>query len=88
MFSFTETSAAEYVATMVKKSDRSVRRWRSEVIDNDGVFPESQQGRYQCSSVLWQKEELNKKAREYVQAHAAVNPIAGVGAFMHHARLH
>ena len=54
------------------KSDRSVRRWRSEVIDNDGVLPESQQGRYQRSGVLWQNEELNKKAREYVRTNAAV----------------
>ena len=66
MFSFTETRAAEHAATMVKKSDRSVLRWRSEVINNDGVLPESQQGRYQRSGVLWQNEELNKKAREYV----------------------
>ena len=72
MFSFTETRAAEHAATMVKKSDRSVRRWQSEVIDNDGVLPESQQGRYQRSGVLWQNEELNKKAREHVRANAAV----------------
>ena len=61
MFSFTETRAAEHAANMVKKSDRSVRRWRSEVIDNGGVLPESQQGRYQRSGVLWQNEELVKR---------------------------
>ena len=64
MFSFTETKAAEYAATMVKKSDRTVLRWRSGLIDNDGVLPESQQGRYQRSGVQWQNEELNKKAVE------------------------
>ena len=72
MFSFTETKAAEYAATMVKKSDRTVRRWRSGLIDNDGVLPESQQGCYQRSGVLWQNEELNKKAVEYVQENAVV----------------
>ena len=72
MFSFTETKAAEHAATMVKKSDRSVWQWRKDVIDNDGVLPESRQGRYQRSGVLWQNEELNKKATEYVRANAAV----------------
>ena len=63
-FSFTETKATECAASMVKKSDRTVRRWRSALINNDGVLPESEQGRYQRSGVLWQNEELNKKAVE------------------------
>ena len=66
-FSFTKTKAAEYAASMMKKSDQTVRRWRSALIDNDGVLPESEQGRYQRSGVLWQNEELNKKAVEYVR---------------------
>ena len=52
LLSFTETKAAEFAALMVKKSDRSVRRWRSGLIENGGVLPESQQGRYQRSGVL------------------------------------
>ena len=64
-FSFIETKAAEYAASMMKKSDRTARRWRSASID-DGVLPELEQGRYQRSGVLWQNEELNKKAVEYV----------------------
>ena len=64
-FSFTETKAAEYAASMMKKSDRTVRRWRSALID-DGVLPESEQGRYQRSGVLWQNEEWSKKAVKYV----------------------
>ena len=51
-FSFTETKAAEYAASMMKKSDRTVRRWRNALID-DGVLLESEQGRYQRSGVLW-----------------------------------
>ena len=35
-FSFTETKAAEYAASMMKKSDWTVRRWRSALIDNEG----------------------------------------------------
>ena len=65
-FSFTETKAAKYAASMVKKSDWTVRRWRSALINNNGVFPASEQGRYQRSDVLWQNKELNKKAVEYV----------------------
>ena len=72
MFSFTETKAAEYAAAMVKRSDRTVRRWRSGLIDNDGVLPESQEGRYQRTGVLWYNEELNKKAAEYVRENSAV----------------
>ena len=72
MFSFTETNAAEYAALMVKRSDRTVRRWRSAVIENDGILPESQQGCYQRSGVLWKNEELSKKATEYVRENAAV----------------
>ena len=65
MLSFTETNAAEYAAAMVKKSDRTVRRWRSSVIENDGILPESQQSRYRRSGVLWENEE---KATEYICA--------------------
>ena len=64
-FSFIETKAAEYAASMMKKSDRTARRWRSTLID-DGVLPELEQWRYQQSGVLWQNEEQNKKAVEYV----------------------
>ena len=64
MFSFTETKAAEYAAQMINRSDRTVRRWRSSVIDNDGVLPESKHGKHQCTSV-WIDEGLNEKATEY-----------------------
>ena len=69
-FSFTETKLAECGTSMVKKSNRTVRRWRSALINNDGVLPESEQGRYQRSSVLWQNEELNKKQEEHDWTHA------------------
>ena len=71
-FSFTEIKAAEYTATMLNKNDGTVRRWRSRLIENDGVLPESVHGRYQRSGVLWSNEELNKKATEYVQGNTTV----------------
>ena len=69
MFSLKETNAAEYAMV---KNDRTVCRWRSSVIENDRILPESQQGRYRHSGVLWQNEELSKKATEYVRQNAAV----------------
>ena len=71
MFSFTETKAAEYAAQMINKSEITVRRWRSSLIDNDGVFPESEHGKHQ-RSVLWKDEDLNRKATEYVRSNDAV----------------
>ena len=35
-------------------------------------MPESKHGRHQHSGVMWRNEELNKNAREYVQANACV----------------
>ena len=72
MFSFTETKAAEYAAAMMKRSDPTVRRCRSGLLDNNGVLPESQEGCSQRTGVLWHNEELNKKAAEYVRENAAV----------------
>ena len=72
MFSFTETKAAEYAALLLNKSDRTVRRWRSGLIENDGVLPESEHGKHQRTGVLWKDEDLNKKATEYVRSNAAV----------------
>ena len=69
---FTETKAAEYAAQMLQKSDRTVRRWRSLLIGNDGVFPESEHGNHQRTGVLWKDEDLNKKANQYVRSNAAV----------------
>ena len=91
-FSFTEPKLAECGTSMVKKSNRTVRRWRSALINNDGVLPESEQGRYQRSSVLWQNEELNKKNmirhmlinRAHISCflskfHPDLNPIESLG---------
>ena len=57
---------------MVGKSDRSVRKWRTDMLANDGVLPDSKQGKYQRNGVLWQDEELNEKARQYVRVNSSV----------------
>ena len=43
---FTETRAAELAAKVIKKSDKTVRRWRTVLIANGGSFAESKQGQY------------------------------------------
>jgi len=69
--SFTETRAAELTAKVINKNEKTIRRWRSDLISNGGSFSESSQGQYQRTGVLWANEELNKKATEYVRANAA-----------------
>ena len=57
---------------MLGKSDRSVRQWRTNVLNNDGILPESKQGKYQRNGVLWNNEELNEKARQYIRVNSSV----------------
>ena len=70
--SFTETNAAALTARVICKNEKTVRRWRTDLVSNGGAFSESNQGRYQRTGVLWANEELNKKATAYVRANAAV----------------
>ena len=71
-FHLKDTEAAEVTAAMVGKSDRTVRQWQTDMVSNNGVIPESKQGRYQRSGVLWNNEELNKLAADYVQNNSSV----------------
>jgi hypothetical protein len=43
--SFTETRSAEFAEKIV--ADKTVRQWRTDLITNNGTFPENKQGRYQ-----------------------------------------
>ena len=70
--SFTETNAAALTSRVISKNEKTVRRWRTDMVSNGGAFSESNQGRYQRTGVLWANEELNKKAVEYFRANAAV----------------
>ena len=58
--SFTETRAAELAAKVLKQNDKTVRRWRTDLIANGGSFSESKQGQYQWGGVLWANEELRE----------------------------
>ena len=69
MLSFTATKAAEYAAIMLGKSERTVRQWRSDFMEN-GEIPENKQGRYQRRGILWSSESLNKEATKYVRENA------------------
>ena len=60
------TKAAEYTGIMLGKYDRTVRLWKADFRDN-GSIPDSKQGRYQRSGILWPSEDLNKKAHKFVQ---------------------
>jgi len=71
-FQFTETRAAEFTAELIHKSDRTVCQWHTDLVSNDGVMPESKQGRYLLNGVLWSNEDLNQKASEYVRSNASV----------------
>ena len=69
---FPMTRASQIIADLVGKSDRTVREWRATFLANSGSFPETLQGKYQRTGVLWQNEELNKKATAFVRANAAI----------------
>ena len=76
-----ETESAELAALMICKSDRSIREWKLQFLENDGKISGSKQGHYQRSGVLWQNEDLNKKASKYVRENAAVKGRPDLTAF-------
>ena len=71
LLNFPSTRAAEYAAIMIGKSDRTVRQWRADFHENQAI-PDSQQGRYQRSGVLWSSEALNTKATWHVRENVIV----------------
>ena len=62
------TRAAKLAGIMVGRSDRVVREWRSQIFSNGGCTPESEQGKYERSGVVWCNKELiqNEKAARYI----------------------
>jgi len=69
--SLTVNNAAELTSKIIHKMERTVRQWRTDLIQNGGDFPESKQGKYRRSGVLWASKQLSKTAREYVRANSA-----------------
>lgn len=59
------TSAAKLVGTVIEKNEKTIRKWRTEVICNKGELPETKQGKYIRRGVLWCNEELNKMATNH-----------------------
>jgi len=58
------------ISELLAYSDRTIREWRTDFMENECSFPDSRQGSYQRSGALRQNEEINKKAREFVKANA------------------
>ena len=71
LLNFTSTKAAELAAIMIGKSDRTIRQWRTDFGVHKAI-PDSMQGRYQRTGVLWSSESLNSKAKTYVRENANV----------------
>ena len=67
-----DTKAAELAAMMIGRSDKAVHEWRSQFFENNGEIPESKQGKYQRSGILWPNEDLNKKATRFIRENANV----------------
>ena len=60
-FKFTWTNAEKRAAHAVGKGERSVRRWRSNLVKHKGKFSRSDQGRCSRTGVLWSNEKENYK---------------------------
>ena len=58
---------------MVYKSDRTVCKWCSDLVSHNEILPESMQGLYQWTGVLWSNEDFNSKATQYIWENSAVN---------------
>ena len=48
-----ETEAAESGGSMIRQSERIVRDWKAQFNETNDNIPESKQGKYQWSGVLW-----------------------------------
>jgi len=51
-------------------TERTVRDWKSQFYENDGRIPESKQGQYEQTGVLWHNEAFNTKVCKYVKENA------------------
>ena len=71
LLSMATTKAAEYTGIMLGKSDRTVRQWKADFREN-GCIPDTKQGRYQRSGILWSSEDLKKKAYKFVRENTNV----------------
>ena len=56
-----ETEVGEIAGIMISKSDRTIWEWKAKFFET-GEIPESKQGHYRRTGVLWSNKDLNKKA--------------------------
>ena len=69
---FLLTAAAKIISDITGKGDCTIREWQTSFLANNGSFPDTLQGKYQRTGVLWQNEELNKRATRFVRENAAI----------------
>ena len=67
VFNLTLTNAA----VMLGKSDRTIRQWHSDFLQN-GEIPENMQGKYRRSGIIWSSEELNRLATKYIRENSNI----------------
>ena len=67
-----KTEAAGVIGHLIDKTECAVRELRNTFYEYAGSFPDSEQGCYQRTGVLWRDEELNEAARGYVRQNAVV----------------
>ena len=66
------TDASKWIADVSGKCERTIREWRATFVANKGSFPDTMQGRYQRTGVLWHNEELNELATRYVRENRVI----------------
>ena len=72
IYGLKKTTAADTIAKVIGKGECTVREWRKAFYENDGSFPDSEQGHYQREGVLWCDKKLCEAARSYVRRNAVV----------------
>ena len=67
-----QNTAAALISSLIGKSERTVREWKYDFLSNGGQFSDTEQGKYRREGVIWQNEELNEAASDYVRKNAVV----------------
>ena len=72
LLSITKYRAAELAGILVGKSTNAIIEWQDSFFENDGIITDHEQGHYQRSGVLWNSEDLSKKATQHIREKASV----------------
>lgn len=71
-------NVSELIGSIIRKSERTVHKWRYLFFNNEGELPDNQLEKYQQERVLWQNEDLNEAASDYVRANAVVKGMTSI----------